>query len=173
MEDKVQIDIVQTKDAKEYKIERDLFVKYSRFYRTMIQDSDEEVFQLYNIHSSQFDYLYEFMQLHKKNQPLPLKPVQPAVSLKTVMEEVDAELVSRIFENPPEKVKAVVDAAFFLHMDDLLKRLAAGMISHLDKGQTKRLVNESRKSEKVSETQVSEEIHNKIKMIFETRRKEA
>ena len=67
MEDKVQIDIVQTKDAKEYKIERDLFVNYSRFYRTMIQDSDEEVFQLYNIHSSQFDYLYEFMQLHKKN----------------------------------------------------------------------------------------------------------
>ncbi len=50
------------------------------------------------------------------------------------MEEVDAELVSRIFENSAEKVKAVVDAAFFLHMDELLKRLAAGMISHLDNG---------------------------------------
>ena len=60
--------------------------------------------------------------------------MQPGVSLKNIMEEVDAELVSRIFENSAEKVKAVVDAAFFLHMDELLKRLAAGMISHLDNG---------------------------------------
>ena len=80
------------------------------------------------------------MQLHKNNDPLPLGTLQPGISLKTVMEEADAELVYRIFENPAEKVKAVVDAAFFLHMDALLKRLAAGMIAHLDKGETKRLV---------------------------------
>lgn len=116
----------------------------------MIQDSEEEVFLLYTVNSEQFDYLFQFMQLHKKKDPLALGPVHPGISLKAVMQEADAELLYRIFENPPEKVKAVVDAAFFLHMDDLLRRLAAGMIAHLDKGQTKRLVQESKKSDKVS-----------------------
>jgi len=37
------------------------------------------------------------MQLHKKNEPLPLSSVQPGISLKTVMEEADAELIARIF----------------------------------------------------------------------------
>jgi hypothetical protein len=49
------------------------------------------------------------------------------------MEEQDAELVSRIFSDSPENVKAVIDAAFYLHVDELLRRLAAGMISSLDK----------------------------------------
>ena len=49
------------------------------------------------------------------------------------MEEADAELIERIFANPPGRVKKVIDAAFFLNMDDLLRRLTAGIISTLDK----------------------------------------
>jgi len=54
----MQIDVVQTSDAKIYKIERGVFARYSSFFKAMIQDSDEEIFTLYNIHSEQFDYLY-------------------------------------------------------------------------------------------------------------------
>ena len=37
------------------------------------------------------------MQLHKKKEPLPLSTVEPGIALKTVMEEADAELITRIF----------------------------------------------------------------------------
>jgi hypothetical protein len=40
----------------------------------------------------------------------------------------------------------VIDAAFYLHMDELLRRLAAGMISQLNKEETNSLIKESRKS---------------------------
>lgn len=49
------------------------------------------------------------------------------------MEEADAELIQRIYTAPPKFIKAVVDAAFYLHVDELLKRLAVGMISTLNK----------------------------------------
>lgn len=54
----MQIDTVQTKDNKLYKIEREVFAKYSNFFKTMIQDSDEETFMLYTIKSEEFDYIY-------------------------------------------------------------------------------------------------------------------
>ena len=57
----------------------------------------------------------------------------PGVNLSSIMEEQDAELIFRIFANKPEDVKAVIDTAFYLHIDEFLKRLAAGMIATLDK----------------------------------------
>lgn len=59
----------------------------------MAQDSIEEEFTLYTVHSNEFDYLFEFMQLHKTNDPKPLLPLSPGVSLRAVMEEADAELI--------------------------------------------------------------------------------
>ena len=80
------------------------------------------------------------------------------------MEEQDAELIYRIFTNKPEDVKAVIDTAFYLHIDQLLRRLAAGMIATLDKQETAKLVGESKKSNLINETEVSEEIHRKINL---------
>ena len=54
----MQIDVIQTKDSKLYKIEREIFSRYSAFFKTMVQDSNEDIFTLYNIHSEQFDYLF-------------------------------------------------------------------------------------------------------------------
>jgi hypothetical protein len=127
------MDSIETKDGRIYKIERELFSKYSDFYRTMIQDTDDEVFFLPTIHSTHFDFIYEFMQLHRHQDPKPLAKLHPGVLLPTIMEEADAELIQRIFSNPPEQVKLVIDAAFLLHIDHLLKRLAAGMIAGLQK----------------------------------------
>lgn len=73
------------------------------------------------------------MQLHKKSEPLPVGKSYPGVNLATIMEEADAELIQRIYTAPPKFIKAVVDAAFYLHVDELLKRLAVGMISTLNK----------------------------------------
>lgn len=75
----------------------------------------------------------------------------PGVSLKVVMEEADAELMERIFSHSPHKVKLIIDAAFFLHMDDLLRRLTAGIMAGLDKDETKHLVSQSKKSKKLNE----------------------
>lgn len=94
------------------------------------------MFELITIDSKQFDYIYEFMQLHKVEEPKAVGKVFPGVALTNVMEEQDAELISRIFSDKPEQVKAVIDAAFYLHVNDLLRRLAAGMISSLDKQET-------------------------------------
>ena len=52
------------------------------------------------------------------------------------MEEADAELIERIFSNPPGRAKKVIDAAFFLHMDELLRRLTAGIMSTMKKEET-------------------------------------
>jgi hypothetical protein len=62
---KRSIDTIQTKDGVQYKVEHDLFARYSRFYRTMVEESSEEVFELFTIESKQFDFIYEFLQLHK------------------------------------------------------------------------------------------------------------
>ena len=163
-----QIDTIQTKDGVKYKIDHQLFVKYSGFYKTMVEESTEEVFELFTIDSKQFDYIYEFMQLHKAEEPKAVGKVFPGVKLTSVMEDQDAELISRIFSEQPEQVKAVIDAAFFLHVNDLLKRLAAGMISSLEKQETAELVKESKKSKLLREEEVSEEIHNKINLILFT-----
>ena len=71
------------------------------------------------------------------------------------MEEADAELVERIFSNPPGRAKKVIDAAFFLQMDDLLRRLTAGIMSSLKKEETKNMVADSKKSSKVDPVEVS------------------
>lgn len=84
------MDSVETKDGRVYKIDRDLFCKYSNFYRTMIQDSEEDVFFLPNIHSTHFDFIYEFIQLHRHKHPETLRTLYPGVPLQTVMEEADA-----------------------------------------------------------------------------------
>lgn len=99
----------------------------------MVQDSIEDEFTLYTIHSNEFDYLFEFMQLHKHDDPRPLLPLSPGISLRTVMEEADAELVERIFSNASYKAKSVIDAAFFLHMNHLLRRLTAGIMAGLSR----------------------------------------
>lgn len=99
----------------------------------MSQDQIEEEFTLYTIHSNEFDYLFEFMQLHKHKEPEPLKELSPGIDLRAVMEEADAELIERIFANPPYKAKAVIDSAFFLHMNHLLKRLTAGIMAGLSR----------------------------------------
>ncbi len=83
----------------------------------MIQDSEEEVFNLFTINSTEFDYLFEFMQLHKHQEPEPLKPLQPELSVRDVMEEADAELIERIYNCSPHKIKLIIDAAYFLHMN--------------------------------------------------------
>ena len=89
------------------------------------------------------------------------------------MEEADAELVERIFSNPPGRAKKVIDAAFFLQMDDLLRRLTAGIMSSLNKEETKNMVADSKKSSKVDPVEVSSEIHKKIEMIlFKNKSKE-
>lgn len=95
------------------------------------------------------------MQLHKAEEPKTVGKVFPGVRLTSIMEEQDAELISRIFSEKPEQVKAVIDAAFYLHVNDLLKRLAAGMISSLDKQETAELVQESKKSKLIKEEEVS------------------
>lgn len=77
----------------------------------------EDVFELFTIESKQFDFIYEFFQLHKQTPPKQLGKVLPGINLNTIMEEQDAELVYRIFSNKPEEVKAVIDAAFYLHVD--------------------------------------------------------
>lgn len=164
-----QMDLIETKDGKTYKIERQLFCQYSPFYSTMIQDTEQEVFYLPTIHSAHFDFIYEFMQLHKKEKPRPVASLYPGVKLTAVMEEADAELVGRIFAGPPEEVKAVVDAAFLLHVDELLKRLTAGLMGSLKREETKQLVEASKKSKLINEQEVSTEIHKKIEMIFESK----
>jgi hypothetical protein len=89
------------------------------------------------------------------------------------MEEADAELIQRVFSHPPGRVKKVIDAAFFLHMDDLLKRLTAGIMASLAKEETTKLVAESKVSNKVDSIEVSAEIHKKIELVlFKNRQQE-
>lgn len=51
----------------------------------MIEDFTEEVFELYNISSKEFDFIYEFIQLHKVYEPKPLGKVYPGISLSHIM----------------------------------------------------------------------------------------
>jgi hypothetical protein len=106
-------------------------------------------------------------------KPEVLGELYTEVPLTSVMEEADAELISRIFSNPPGRVKKVIDAAFFLHMDDLLRRLTAGIISSLSKEETSRMVADSRNSNKIDPIEVSDEVHKKVEMIlFKNQQKE-
>ena len=75
--------------------------------------------------------------------------------LTDVMEEADAELIQRVLEASPEEGKAIFDVAFYLHMDQLFKRLAAGMMAGLNRDNTKKMVEESRKSALLDEAEVS------------------
>lgn len=118
----------------------------------MTQDDQEEPFVLFNIDSWEFDFLFEFLQLHRNQPPESLKPIRTEVHLNQVMEDADAELIERIFGFPPGRVKKVIDAAFFLQMDDLLKRLTAGIASSLKKKETMKIVAESKKSNKLDPT---------------------
>ena len=77
---------IQTKDGFKYKIDHELFARYSNFYRTMSEDCSEEVFELFTIESKQFDYIFEFLQLHKINEPKSVGKVFPGVNLPSIME---------------------------------------------------------------------------------------
>ena len=127
------VDTVETRDGVQYKVERQLFSTYSDFYKTMVEENEEDVYYLHTIHSKQFDFIFEFLQLHKKEPPKALGQNYPGVQLHTVMEPADAELIQRIFQGNSEEGKAIIDAAFFLRMDDLFKRLSAGLMSVLNR----------------------------------------
>jgi len=71
-------------------------------------------------------------------------------------------LIGRIFSHPPGRVKKVIDAAFFLHMDDLLRRLTAGIISSLSKEETVQMVADSKNSNKIDPIEVSDEVYKKV-----------
>jgi hypothetical protein len=45
---------------------------------------------LFTIESKQFDFIYEFFQLHKNDPPKPVGKVHSGVNLATIMEEQDA-----------------------------------------------------------------------------------
>jgi len=43
----------------------------------MMQDNEDEIFPLVTINSKEFDYIYEFLQLHRTNEPQPLGIIYP------------------------------------------------------------------------------------------------
>jgi hypothetical protein len=48
------------------------------------------------------------------------------------MEDIDAELIERIYAQSPQVIKQIIDATFYLHIDSLQRRLTAGLIAGLN-----------------------------------------
>lgn len=92
-----QICTILTNDNKNYKVSLSLLKNYSTFFNVMLEDSFPDSFELSHISSSAFDYVYEFLQLHKVHPPKDLsKPLLKNLQLTAVMDEQDAELMQRI-----------------------------------------------------------------------------
>ena len=56
----------------------------------MMEDNEEEGFTLYNVSSWEFDFIYEFLQLHRNQPPETVRSLKPEIPLRDVMEEADA-----------------------------------------------------------------------------------
>ncbi len=92
-----QICTILTKDQKNYKIQLSLLKRYSTFFNVILEDSLTDSLELTHISSSAFDYVYEFLQLHKIHPPKDVsKPLLKNIKLNTIIDEQDAELMERI-----------------------------------------------------------------------------
>ena len=69
-----------------------------------------------------------FLDLHKEKEPAKITvPIRSNQSLKHIMEEGDAELIDKVISRGDDFTLKVMDAALWLEMEVLRKRLACGV----------------------------------------------
>ena len=92
------------------------------------ETSKDGTIRLEDISSQQFEFILAYLDLHNKEAaPRIVVPIRSNQSCRNIMDEGDAELMERAVEKGDLFVSQLLDAALWLEMETLRRRLSCAV----------------------------------------------